>query len=81
MSEVEEGRSGQQSTRDDVDASPLVPLLSSSIIRGRDELLSSSLFYSESARRDGEASGVHAVAGQSRSAEVVVSTRLVIVVV
>ena len=27
MSEVEEGRSGQQSTRDDVDASPLVPLL------------------------------------------------------
>ena len=27
VSEVEEGRSGQQSTRDDVDASPLVPLL------------------------------------------------------
>ena len=49
--EVEEGSRGQQITRDDVDASPLMPLLSASVLRVRDKPFSSSLLCSESARR------------------------------
>ena len=48
---VEEGSSGQQITRDDVDVSPLMPLLSASVLRVHDKLFSSLLLCSESARR------------------------------
>ena len=49
--EVKEGSSGQQITRDDVNASPLMHLLSASVLRVHDKLLSSLLLCSESARR------------------------------
>ena len=59
----EQASSGQQSTTDDVDASSLVPLLSASVLRVHNELLSSSLFAR--ARRDGEASEMRVAAGES----------------
>ena len=69
---VEEGRSGQERAADaretTRDALSLVPLLSASILHVRNKPQGSSLLCSESARRNGEASGVHAVVGQSRSA-------------
>ena len=49
--EVEEGSSGQQIMRDDMVVSPLMPLLSASVLCFRNKLLSSSLLCSESMRR------------------------------
>ena len=51
---VEEGRSGQQSTRDDADALSLVRLLSASVLRVPDELPGLSLCSSKGAQRVGE---------------------------
>ena len=46
------GRNRQQGTRDGADAPSLVPLLSASVLRGRDEPPCSSLLCSEVAGRD-----------------------------
>ena len=57
VGEVEEGRNGQQGTRDDADAPSLVPLLTASVLRRRDEPPGSSLWSFEGAGRHGEADG------------------------
>ena len=55
--EVEEGRNGQQGTRDDADAPSLVPLLTASVLHVRDEPPGSSLWSFEGVGRHGEANG------------------------
>ena len=50
--EVEEGRNGQQGTRDDAGAPSLMPLLTASILRVRDKPPGSSLLCSEGVGKD-----------------------------
>ena len=54
---MKEGRSGQQSTRDHMDALSLVLLLSASVLRVPDELPGLSLWSSKGERSDVEMVG------------------------
>ena len=69
----EEGRNGQQSTSDGADTPSLVPLLSASVLRGRDEPPGSSLLTFEGAgvlagRRRGRRARRARARGQKRAA-------------